>query len=137
MHTTGLMVVLAITVMLMVGIACNGPRLATPPEIAIATAVPEPSPTRPSAPPRPEPSPTRPSIDGATWILESIDGQPPIAGTYSTLTVNGLEWTWILESPAGSTDAIPSAVGMNLEAWSSNRTERFRCHPLAELTDSA
>ena len=78
MQTTGLMVVLAITVMLMVGIACNGPRLATPPEIAIATAV-------------PEPSPTGPSIDGATWILESIDGQPPIRGTYATLTVNGLE----------------------------------------------
>ena len=78
MQTTGLMVVLAITVMLIVGIACNGPRLATPPEIAIATAV-------------PEPSPTGPSIDGATWILESIDGQPPIRGTYATLTVNGLE----------------------------------------------
>ena len=76
MQTTGLMVVLAITVMLMVGIACNGPRPATPPEIAIATAV-------------PEPSPTRPPIDGATWIMESIDGQPPIAGTYATLTVNG------------------------------------------------
>ena len=78
MHTTGLMVVLAITVMLIVSIACNGPQPATPPEITIATAV-------------PEPSPTRPSIDGATWILESIDGQPPIAGTYSTLTVNVLE----------------------------------------------
>ena len=108
MHTTGLMVVLAITVMLTVGIACNRPQSAAPPEIAIATAVPEPSPTRPSiggatavpepSPTRPsiggatavpEPSPTRPSIDGATWILESIDGQPPIAGTYSTLTVNG------------------------------------------------
>ena len=66
MHTTGLMVVLAITVMLTVGIACNRPQSATPPEIAIATAV-------------PEPNPIRPSIDGATWILESIDGQPPIA----------------------------------------------------------
>ena len=94
MHTTGLMVVLAITVMLTVGIACNRPQSAAPPEIAIATAVPEPSPTRPSiggATAVPEPSPTRPSIDGATWILESIDGQPPIAGTYATLTVNGLE----------------------------------------------
>ena len=78
MHTTGLMVVLAITVMLTVGIACNGPQPATLPETAIATAV-------------PEPSPTKPSIGGATWILESIDGQPPIAGTYSTLTVNVLE----------------------------------------------
>ena len=78
MHATGLVVVLFITVMLIVGIACNGPQPATPPEITIATAV-------------PEPSPTRPSIDGATWILESIDGQPPIAGTYSTLTVNVLE----------------------------------------------
>ena len=76
MHTTGLMVVLAITVMLTVGIACNGPQPATLPETAIATVV-------------PEPSPTKPSIGGATWILELIDGQPTIAGTYATLTLNG------------------------------------------------
>ena len=67
---------MAITVMLMVGIACNRPQPAALPETAIATEV-------------PEPSLTRSSIDGATWILESIDGQPPIAGTYATLTVNG------------------------------------------------
>ncbi len=30
-----------------------------------------------------------PEIDGATWILESIDGQPPIADTHLTLTVDG------------------------------------------------
>ena len=76
MQTTGLMVVLAIIVMLIVGIACNAPQPATLPETAIATVV-------------PEPSPTRPSIGGATWTLKSIDGQPPIAGTYATLTVNG------------------------------------------------
>ena len=76
MQTADLVVVLFITVMLIVGIACSGPPPATPPEIAVVTAV-------------PKPSPTRPSIGGATWILKSIDGQPPIAGTYATLTVNG------------------------------------------------
>lgn len=39
---------------------------------------------------QPEPSTTMPSFDGATWILESIDGHSPIADTHLTLTVDGL-----------------------------------------------
>ena len=35
-----------------------------------------------------EPAPALP-IDGATWILESVDGQPAIAETHLTLTVDG------------------------------------------------
>ena len=90
MRTTGLMVVLAITVALMVGIACDGPNPSEQPESNVSSAAPALSPTTTSAAIAvPEPSLTTPSIDGATWILESIDGQPPIAGTYATLTVNG------------------------------------------------
>ena len=36
-----------------------------------------------------EPTPVVASIDGATWILETIDGQPPVAGTRLTLTIHG------------------------------------------------
>ena len=54
---------LAVAVMLFIGIACTQSQ--------------------------PEPSTTMPSFDGATWILESIDGQPPIADTHLTLTVDG------------------------------------------------
>ena len=118
MQTTGLMVVLAITVALMVGIACDGPIPSERPESNVrsaapalsptttsaATAVPEPSSTTtfagtsaPALSPTttsaatvvPGSSSTTPSIDGATWILELIDGQPLIAGTYATLTFNG------------------------------------------------
>ena len=37
----------------------------------------------------PVPTPTRLPIDGETWILDSVDGQPLINGTYATLTING------------------------------------------------
>ena len=118
MQTTGLMVVLAITMALMVGIACDGPGPSERTESSVSSAAPalSPAPTStgaaisvpsstttfagtstPASGPTttsvatavPEPSPTTSSIDGATWILESIYGQPPIAGTYTTLTVNG------------------------------------------------
>ena len=43
-----------------------------------------------TSPPRPpKPTSTVASIEGATWILASVDGEPPIAGTYLTLTING------------------------------------------------
>ena len=32
---------------------------------------------------------TRLPIDGETWILKSVDGQPLIDGTYATLTIDG------------------------------------------------
>ena len=118
MQTTGLIAVLAVTVALMVGIACDGSNPSERPESNVSstapalsptptptgaavsvpssattfagTSVPALSPTTTSAATAvPEPSPTTSSIDGATWILESIYGQPPIAGTYATLTVNG------------------------------------------------
>ncbi len=146
MQTTGLMAVLAVTVALMVGIACDGPNPSqrpesnvgsaalalsptttptgaavsvpgstttfagasvpalTPAKTSAATAVPEPSPTTtfvgtsvPAFTPTktsaatavPGSSSTTLSIDGATWILELIDGQPPIAGTYATLIFDG------------------------------------------------
>ena len=86
-------VMLIMAVMLVVGIACAGPRPAplTTPEAATTSSVPEPRPTRfplATATTIPEPTPTRLPIDGATWILESIDGEPPIKGTHLTLTVN-------------------------------------------------
>ena len=144
MRITGLMPVLAITVALMVGIACDGPDQPERPQSDVSSAAPAFSPTpagaavatpsstttlagtsvpalSPTPTPTgeavsapsstttiagtsalalsptttsaatavPEPSPTTSSIDGATWILVSIYGQPPIAGTYATLTVNG------------------------------------------------
>ena len=90
MQTTGLMVVLAITVALMVGIACDGPIPSERPESNVRSAAPALSPTTTSAATVvPGSSSTTPSIDGATWILELIDGQPLIAGTYATLTFNG------------------------------------------------
>ena len=118
MRTTGLMAMLAITVALMVGIACDGPGPSERPESNVSsagaalsptqtptgasvsaptytktfagTSVPDLSLTTTSAATAvPKPSPTTSSIDGATWILESIYGQPPIAGTYATLMVKG------------------------------------------------
>ena len=78
MRTIGLIVVLAIAAMLMVSVACNGPNLSERPESDVIPADPALSPTTTSAGTAvPEPSLTTPSIDGATWILESLDGQPP------------------------------------------------------------
>jgi len=116
LRTTGLMAVLSITVALMFGIACDGPDQPERPQSNVSSAAPAFSPTPPGAATAapsstttlagtsvpalsptttsaatavPESSPTTSSIDGATWILVSIYGQPPIAGTYATLTVNG------------------------------------------------
>ena len=67
----------AIFALLVMGaVARIDPQPVRPTEVADATAV-------------PEPSPTRLPIDGETWILESIDGQPLIDGTYATLTIDG------------------------------------------------
>lgn len=86
---------LIMAAMLLVGTACTAPRWAplTTTDPGTTRSVPEPTPTRlPLATTVttvvPEPTPTRLPIDGATWILESIDGQPPIKGTHLTLTVN-------------------------------------------------
>jgi heat shock protein HslJ len=70
-----LAVAMIMAMMLLMGIACTGPQ----PTPQLAT---------PTATVAPEPTPTRIPIDGATWILESIDGQPPIKGTHLTLTFN-------------------------------------------------
>ena len=72
----GPMVLLAIALLMTVGVACTGTRAAPQSETAVADAITEP--TRPEN-----------SIDGATWILASVDGKPSIAGTYLTLTING------------------------------------------------
>ncbi|MCY4415299.1 MAG: META domain-containing protein [Chloroflexi bacterium] len=68
-----LSVVAMMTIMLLLGIACAGPQPTAHLETRTATVA-------------PEPTSTRLPIDGATWILESIDGQPPIADTHLTLT---------------------------------------------------
>ena len=68
-------VMLIMAVMLLIVIACTGPQ-------------PTPQLETPTATVAPEPTPTRLPINGATWILETIDGQPPIAGTHLTLTFN-------------------------------------------------
>ena len=72
--THGPTALLAIALLMTVGIACTG-----------------------------APTPTMGSIDGATWNLESVDGQPPIAGTYLTLTINGPQF--------GGFDGCNSFVG--------------------------
>ena len=68
-----LAVVAMMAMMMLLGIACTGPQPTPHLETRTATVA-------------PEPTSTRLPIDGATWILESIDGQPPIKGTHLTLT---------------------------------------------------
>ena len=70
-----LAVAIMMAMTLLIGIACTGPQ-------------PTPQLETPTATVAPEPTPTRLPVEGATWILESIDGQPPIAGTHLTLTFN-------------------------------------------------
>ena len=73
-------------------VACNGPQPVTPSEDAGRTAVPEPPPVkvRTSTPIAiPDPTPTRLPIDGATWILEAVDGRPLVDGMYATLSIDG------------------------------------------------
>ena len=69
-------VLLAIVFLMTVGIACTGTGAAPQSETDVVAEV-------------PEPTSAVASIDGTTWILESVDGRPPIAGTYLTLTING------------------------------------------------
>ncbi|MCY3691841.1 MAG: META domain-containing protein [Chloroflexota bacterium] len=83
-------VMLIMAVMLLIIIACTGAPVPTPPTPTETVAL-EPTATAlplATATAVPEPTPTKLPIDGATWILESIDGQPPIKGTHLTLTVN-------------------------------------------------
>ena len=69
-------VLLAIVLLMTVGVACTGTRAAPQSETVVADAI-------------TEPTPVEDSIDGATWILETIDGQPPVAGTRLRLTIHG------------------------------------------------
>jgi heat shock protein HslJ len=70
------MVPLAIVFLVTVGIACTGTGVAPQFETPVVAEA-------------PEPTPSAVSIDGAIWVLESVDGQPPIAGTYLDLTISG------------------------------------------------
>ena len=76
MPAHGPTVLLAIVLLMTVGVACTGMRAAPQSETVVADAI-------------TEPTPVEDSIDGATWILETIDGQPPVAGTRLTLTIHG------------------------------------------------
>ncbi len=76
MPAHGPTVLLVIVLLMTVGVACTGTRAAPQSETAVADAI-------------TEPTPAEDSIDGATWILETIDGQPPVAGTHLTLTISG------------------------------------------------
>ena len=69
-------VLLLIVLLMTVGVACTGTRAAPQSEAAVVDAI-------------TEPTPVVASIDGATWILETIDGQPPVAGTRLMLTIHG------------------------------------------------
>ena len=64
------------------------PTATTPPTATPAAVSPTPTPTS-TAVPEPTPTRLREDIDGGTWILESVDGQPLIDGTYATLTIDG------------------------------------------------
>ena len=76
MPAHGPTVLLVIVLLMTVGVACTGTRAAPQSETAVADAI-------------TEPTPAEDSIDGATWILETIDGEPPVAGTHLTLTISG------------------------------------------------
>ena len=80
MPAHGTTVLLAMVVLMAVGVACTGTRAAPPSETAVADAI-------------TKPTPAENSIDGATWILETIDGQPSVAGTHLTLTISGPQFS--------------------------------------------
>lgn len=75
-----------------IAVACSGPQPVAPSEDAVGTAVPEQPPVRvrtSTAIAIPQPTPTRLPVDGATWILEEVDGRPLVDGMYATLTIDG------------------------------------------------
>ena len=76
MPACGPTALLTIVLLMTVAVACTGTRTAPPSETAVADII-------------TEPNAAEDTIDGATWILETVDGQPPIAGTYLTLTISG------------------------------------------------
>ena len=76
MPAHGPTVLLAVVLLMTVGVACTGARAAPQSETAVADAI-------------TEPTLAEDLIDGATWILETIDGQPPVTGTHLTLTISG------------------------------------------------
>ena len=68
-------------------VACNGLQPVAPSEDALGTAVPEQPPVSvqtSTAIAIPQPTPTRLPVDGATWILEEVDGRPLVDGMYAT-----------------------------------------------------
>ena len=71
---------LALAIVLTIALACGAPQ-------------PDAQAERPTATPTPGPVPTAITVNGATWILESIDGQPPIAETHLTLTISGPQFS--------------------------------------------
>lgn len=79
MPACGSTALLAIVLLITVAIACTGARTSPPSETAVADII-------------TEPTAAEDTIDGATWTLETVDGQPPIAGTYLTLTISGSQF---------------------------------------------
>ena len=76
MWANGLAVILAIAGLFVASVACSNPDGAAPTRGRTAPA--------PSQPP-----PTTQIPDGSTWILQMLDGSPPIEGTFAWLKVNG------------------------------------------------
>ena len=79
MPACGPTALLAIVLLITVAVACTGARTSPPSETAVADII-------------TEPTAAEDTIDGATWILETVDRQPPIAGTYLTLTISGSQF---------------------------------------------
>ena len=76
MWANGLAVILAIAGLFVASVACSNPDGAAP--------------TRGSAAPAPsQPPPTTHIPDGSTWVLQMLDGSPPIEGTFAWLKVDG------------------------------------------------
>ncbi len=76
MRANGLAVTLAIAGLFVASVACSNPDGAAP--------------TRGSTAPAPsQPPPTTQIPDGSTWVLQMLDGSPPIEGTFAWLKVDG------------------------------------------------
>ena len=76
MWASGLAVILAIAGLFVASVACSNPDGAAPTASSTEPALSQPSPT------------TR-IPDGPTWVLQMLDGSPPIEGTFAWLKVDG------------------------------------------------
>ena len=72
----GLTLTLAIAGLFVANVACSNPDGAAPTRSRTAQA--------PSQPP-----PTTQILDGSTWVLQMLDGSPPIGGTFAWIKVDG------------------------------------------------